>query len=288
MALNIVKNSELTQDQINDLNGLYEVCNKQDKTKYVFDEDDDFKEVDDINTFLLYDGDSLVSSLNIFAPTKNEAEIIALTDPISRNFGYFEILLQNAIKEIKRRGIKSILFVCDSNSNDGNRAISKMNSDYEYSEYLLKFEDETKLIEHQMDEIEISIADDNDKEALIDINSKAFKTEVRGESGIIDDYFKGTKRKLYSIKHQHHVIGMIGVYEEENRNYIFGFCIDPDFQGKGIGKITLSKIVKCLPENKEIVLEVQADNINALSLYQNIGFSIEAEFRYYRSTFFRK
>ncbi|MBF9017467.1 MULTISPECIES: N-acetyltransferase [unclassified Oceanispirochaeta] len=288
MALNIVINSELTQDQIYDLNKLYEVCNKQDKTKYVFDEDDDFKEVDDINTFLLYDGDALVSSINIFAPTKNEAEIIALTDPNSRNCGYFKKLLQNAVKEIRRRDIKSILFVCDSNSNDGNRTISKMNSEYEYSEYLLKFEDETKLIEHQMDEIEISIADENDKEALIDINSRAFNTKMRDESGIIDDFFKGTKRKLYSIKLQLNVIGMIGVYEEENRNYIFGFCIDPDFQGRGIGKITLSEIVKCLPGNKEIVLEVQADNINALSLYQNVGFSIEAEFKYYRSTFFRE
>ncbi|MGL1890116.1 MAG: GNAT family N-acetyltransferase [Spirochaetaceae bacterium] len=285
MDLKVVKESILTEEQILDVKELYDKCNNHDKTGYVFDILDDFIKENDINTFLLYKGDKLVSSLCIFAPSKKEAEIIALTSPDNRKQGLFSLLLKEATIEIKRRKIESILFVSDSSFLESNRISKTLNSKYEFSEYLLTFKDEYKLINTTNPDIRIAIVKTN-IDRLIQISSTVFNSSIQDSTDRINDILDGDKRKLFSIEYKSKIVGMIGIYEEETRLYIFGFCIDPEFQKKGIGKYVLSEIVKMfLLQNKEIVLEVQVDNTNALGLYQNIGFDIQTEFRYYRYMF---
>ncbi len=283
MSLKIVKESLLSLDLIKEINNLYKLCNSYDKSGYVFDIDDDFKKEDDVNTFLLYKDDLLVSSISMFAPSKDEAEIVALTLPEHRRLGFFTLLLKEAIIEIKRREIKSILFVSDSVSNDGVSFCNNFNSKYEFSEYLLEFKDDKKLLGVVNQDISISISTVSEKEELTLISSKAFKSELEASSKRLDDILDGSKRQLYTIKFKSIVVGMIGIFEESSRFYIFGFCIDPEYQHRGIGKYVLSSIVQqYLTRNKKIVLEVLCHNVSALTVYQNIGFFTKAEFKYFR------
>jgi ribosomal protein S18 acetylase RimI-like enzyme len=286
MALKIIKKNTLSAENLTNIKHLYEVCNSYDNSNYTFDVDDDFSKENDINTFLLFQENELVSSITLFAPTKKEAELIALTLPQKRKQGYFTMLLKEAIIEIKRRDIKSILFVSDSKSNSGINTIKHLKTTYDFSEYLLKFNNKEKLLIEANDNIQITMADIKDKEKLTCIVSKAFNTKIKDESDRMESLFSATNRTIYSIKFKTEVVGLIGICEEEDRTYIFGFSIDPNFQKKGIGSYTLSEIVKiCLLNNKDIVLEVQADNLNALNVYVNAGFAIQTEFKYYRSNY---
>lgn len=286
MALKIIKKNTLSAEKLTNIKHLYEVCNSYDNSNYTFDVDDDFSKENDINTFLLFQENELVSSITLFAPTKKEAELIALTLPKKRKQGYFTILLKEAIIEIKRRDIKSILYVSDSKSNTGINTLEHLKTTYDFSEYLLKFNNKEKLLIEANDNIQVTMADIKDKEKLTCIVSKAFNTKIKDESDRMESIFSGSNRTIYSIKYKTEVVGLIGIFEDNYRTYIFGFCIDPNFQKKGIGSYTLSEIVKiCLLNNNDIVLEVQADNFNALNVYVNAGFEIQAEFKYFRNNY---
>ena len=286
MDINIIQKANVSARQIQDVNALFSLCNHVDNTKYVFDNDSDFKEENDINTFLLYAGEDLVSVINIFAPTKKEAEIIALSKPEKRKNGYFNILRGAAEKELFRRGIPSILFVCDVNSADGNAVVRHLGSEYEYSEYLMSYKQrETKKPDINA-KIRLHRARYGDVDTLVKINSSAFNGSITESRELIIDFFNSDKRRLYSISYENIIIGMIGIYKETSRHYIHGFCIDPEYQGRGIGRYSLAKTVDiCLEEDKDarIELEVQTNNVHALNLYKNAGFGVETEFRYYRS-----
>jgi ribosomal protein S18 acetylase RimI-like enzyme len=283
MSTRIIKEPTLKNKQIQDILQLYTECNAYDYSKYVFDQNDDFKKEDDVNTFLLYDDKELVSLLTMFVPTDEEAEIIAMTRPSKRHNGYFNVLLKDAGEEIKRRNIKSILFVCDARSEDGNAVILQKGAVYEYSEYLMRFTGIVNKSCKNRENIQIAEAKKEDKNILTQINHDAFNMDYDVSSEIINEFFNSSRRNLYSIKLKNKILGMIGVYDEPSRKYIYGFCIDPEYQKQGIGKYVLQKIVdKLKTGKKEIVLEVQTNNRHALQVYESAGFSIEAEFKYSR------
>lgn len=280
----ITAEEKLTNVKIKEIQELYKICNENDGTKYCFDENCDFQRENEINTFLLYKNNKIASVLNIFAPTKKEAEITALTLPGERKNGYFGELIKCLIKELNKRKIQSILYVCDDKSLVGKEVINNhIGAKYEFSEYLMKNKKRNE-IQIKNNNIKIEAANEIDLERYIEINIRAFKNEKEDTAEIIKEFFIGKKRTLYGISYKNEVIGMIGIYEEENRNYIYGFCIDPKYQRKGIGKYVLSEIVQiCIRKNnKDIVLEVQTKNENALNVYKNVGFEIETEFKYYR------
>ena len=282
MSVEIIKESRLTDRSIADIMNLYDACNQYDNTQYVFDEEDDFKQENDINTFLLYENMKLVSSLNIFAPTKAEAEITALTMPDSRNMGYFKLLLQCAAGEISRRDIKSILFVCDSKSRNAVDVMAHINATYEYSEFLMEYRREENKYSGGKKDVSISVARPADKERLVEINHLAFNNGMNESREIMEEFYNSERRVLYSIIMKNEVIGMIGIYNESARKYIYGFCIDSKYQKQGIGKYVLNELVSRQGKDKKIVLEVQVENRNALKVYEDVGFTIEAEYRYYR------
>lgn len=288
MSTKIVAEENLTEKQLNDINRHYTKCNTNDGTKYSFDEDLDFRNDNEINTFVLYENDEIVSTLSIFAPTKKEAEIIALTKPNKRRKGYFTILLENAVKEISKRGIETILYVCDRASQSGNETIQHLEAKYEFSEYLMHYTNKIE-INAKFEQLKLVESKQEDIDKYIEINSTAFKMDKNESSNIVREFFASDRRELYGIKYENNIIGMIGIYKEQARFYIYGFCIDEKYRKRGIGTAVLKEIVEiCIEKDRSrtIELEVQTKNENALNVYKNVGFNIETEFKYYRDSLY--
>ncbi|MCF7914423.1 MAG: GNAT family N-acetyltransferase [Spirochaetaceae bacterium] len=287
----LVKPTKLSPEQVEDVERLYRGCNEHDKSRYAFDNSDEFKRAEEVNTFLLYEGRTLAASMNIFAPTKKEAEIIGLTLPECRRQGHFTKLLGEVRKELDGRGIPSILFVCDGGSRDGNGVVQHLQAEYEYSEYLMRCIEPRGRPPGDNREskksIELIPAQQVDIPRLKQISTEAFDREERESESILEEFFSSTGRDLYRISYKGGTVGMIGIHAEGQRHYIHGFCIDPAFQGRGIGRYALVQAVNlCLEKDgeREIELEVQVANTQALCLYESAGFSVLTEFRYYRST----
>jgi ribosomal-protein-alanine N-acetyltransferase len=68
---------------------------------------------------------------------------------------------------------------------------------------------------------------------------------------------------------------------------VLNICINPEYQGRGLGSQLLSHLLKDLPEVIEVVyLEVRVSNFRAIHLYQNHGFIAVGERRDYYPTEF--
>jgi [ribosomal protein S18]-alanine N-acetyltransferase len=75
-------------------------------------------------------------------------------------------------------------------------------------------------------------------------------------------------------------LGRVRPYEYE----IHTIGVDPDYQGRGIGRRLVSQLVE-LASGSVIFLEVRTDNAPAIGLYESFGFvNVGLRRRYYRAS----
>jgi ribosomal-protein-alanine N-acetyltransferase len=73
---------------------------------------------------------------------------------------------------------------------------------------------------------------------------------------------------------------MVGAGE----GHILNCCIAPDWQGRGLGRLMMQRLIQNAPEygTECIFLEVRPSNIKAINLYDNLGFvSVGLRKQYY-------
>jgi diamine N-acetyltransferase len=71
--------------------------------------------------------------------------------------------------------------------------------------------------------------------------------------------------------------------DDRNHSCELGFCIAPEFQGKGYGKALVIKTLKYTTSKlhmHRVYVEVLADNLRALKLYRECGFNFEGYLRH--------
>lgn len=70
------------------------------------------------------------------------------------------------------------------------------------------------------------------------------------------------------------IVGFSATYKRKGKDLVGAVYVLPEYQGQGIGKILLQKILDFLKDSKEIWLEVATYNENAIFFYQKFGFHI--------------
>jgi len=77
----------------------------------------------------------------------------------------------------------------------------------------------------------------------------------------------------YYVIYEKQILGWM--YSEIHNNYeiVYGFFIEEKYRNKHIGSELLSRYLK-LKLDKDIYLHVQINNLYAIKLYSNFGFSI--------------
>lgn len=80
---------------------------------------------------------------------------------------------------------------------------------------------------------------------------------------------------VYLIREGNQVIGNV-MYKMKapDHAYISGLIIHPDFQGRGIGKVAMEKVLEELKDVPSIDLVTHPDNARAIALYQSLDFAI--------------
>lgn len=65
---------------------------------------------------------------------------------------------------------------------------------------------------------------------------------------------------------------------------IYGFAVDPQLRGQGIGRAVLAQVCRqlCAAGPHEVTLEVAVDNEHALGLYTSVGFDRKTTEDYYK------
>ena len=269
-------------------------CNAMDGTNYSWDDGGEFLNKGGANTFLAFSEKELTGWLQIFGPRKSEGEITVLVRPDFRRLGIAGRLLNAARNELGRRNASSLLLVCDAAGAEGLAMAEAAGSVYEYSEFLMRYLKGSRESANEMRavaalSVTLEPAAPEDRDRLAAINLQAFPSDATmdGDKGcMVDEFYRSDRRSLFRICFNGETAGMIGIYDGDPEAYIHGFAISREFRGRGIGRQALRSLVDWIQKSeprRPIELEVQTDNVNALELYESVGFSIIAEFRYYRS-----
>ncbi|MBI4646866.1 MAG: GNAT family N-acetyltransferase [Bacteroidia bacterium] len=111
-----------------------------------------------------------------------------------------------------------------------------------------------------------------------EINALWESTGVNGahrgdDAGVIDETIK-TGGKLIVLRNiNNEIIGTSWLTNDGRRIYLHHFCVRPDYQGKGLGKLLAAESLKfAKKQGKQIKLEVHKDNLTAIELYKKGGF----------------
>jgi len=269
--------------QISEVENL---CKAHDKTKGNISLDQSLNFYPEMKSlFLLYEHDKLISLLSIFMPKANEAEISAYTLPGYRRKGYFKILLNKSIEELKKYGLIDILFVCETLSNDGRETMQKLDTKLCFTEYFLAHRGRLKDFNNKhITGIEIQKADFKHLDTIAALYQQIFGDDYKDAKSMIIKSLDADNRDQYIALFDNKPIGTAAVSFDGDGASIFGLGISPQYQGKGYGKELLNLILKELELKgiKKIFIEVDSFNKSALNLYLKSGFEIEFSYDYYR------
>ena len=77
---------------------------------------------------------------------------------------------------------------------------------------------------------------------------------------------------------------MIRLHQGTSSAYLYSFLVHPDLRGRGYGRQILMGVLDALvgEDWPHIMIEVDTQNVVALSLYRACGYREVANFQYYR------
>ena len=277
---NILSDRERAQVKI-----LEKECRYQDGTKRELFLGNEFNFYKEMNCFfLLCQNSELLAVLIIFAPTKTTAEISAQVLPEQRHNGFFSLLLAAAREELDKYQIKEILFINETESRAGKSVLDKWNADLVHTEYHLRFEHKTKgPFPVSEKDLTVRLAEQNDLLQLAILNADVFDASRETSANLVNEAFNNDNILSLCIFYGTDLIGGCNVNIEGQSLSLFGFCIAPAYQGRGFGRFFLNHVIDIMEEySGEITLEVDSNNKRAYDLYTQNGFSIMAQYDYYK------
>lgn len=276
----------LDNNVIKEIREVEEECKKHDGLKENICLDASLNFNKDIKSiFLAYQKEKLIGFLFMFVPTQQEAEIYAYTLPEYRQCGIFRNLLEKAQAELINHNIHDILIVCEKGFLHGKEITKKVNAEYEFTEYALKYiQNDNSILKDKLYRAKLCTPTLEDLEELVSMSQLIYEENYEDSKSMILNTLESESRNQYTIMFNNRFIGIGGANEEDNEISIFGLGILPEYQGKGFGRELLYQIISDLlkKNHKNITLEVNSNNERAFNLYRSSGFEIKTAFDYYR------
>jgi len=277
-----------TEAQKQQIRSLVAQCITHDGIPYTIDFDESFRRAGQYNTFVLQEEGRVLAVLNLFTPSSAEGEVSAFTHPDHRRRGYFSLLLEAAQQELLRRGYHRMLFVIPKQSESGRVAAEHAGALFEFSEYLMRLEDDLRKDPVPVSPVEIRQAEGSDEPDLLILAGISFGDSPEDGARYLEGTFGVPGRSLSVAVVDGRSVAMASMVTEEDRCYIHGLCVLPAYRKRGIGRTLLEyKIAEAAREypGRSVELEVAAKNPGALSLYTRTGFTVIERYDYYQKTF---
>ena len=80
---------------------------------------------------------------------------------------------------------------------------------------------------------------------------------------------------VYMVQKDNKIVGTVSYQSKEDGSiYLSGLAVDPDYQGKGIGRLILEKVLNEIGNSKIIWLVTHPENTKVVTLYESLGFII--------------
>lgn len=240
--------------------------------------------------FLYYDDGKIVGYIALDDLGIETKELFGMVHPAHRRRGIFQSLFQSALDVCRLQGVKHLMLVCEQASPSGQAFIKSVGAAYDFSEHemvLAKFSPRGQFDDH----LSVRVAGEEDINALVFVQSAAFDDPEPVVHQRVARYIADPSARYFLALFGESSVGCkepVGSLRLElgNEIAIYAFGIHPSYRGLGYGRQMLEEAIYQLradrnTSQKAIVLDVETDNIHALSLYHSCGFHIRATYDYY-------
>jgi ribosomal protein S18 acetylase RimI-like enzyme len=259
----------LTTKQLKDIEILQKECERYDSLQLKLNWEMLRSRETDQFDFLKYENEELIAFLGVYA-FGSTAEVCGMVKPNERRKGYFNEMFNKAKETIKDQGFKKVLLNAPASSDAAKTFLGKHGASYKFTEHqmhwqpqILEATDGFILRHATIEDIDMRVRLDIEAFGVPEEDARAMESRIDSDEDtdmlmiIVDD----------------NTIGKVRVKREEGEAWIYGFSILPEYQGKGIGRNVLRKIVNEQNElGHSVHLEVETKNAHALKLYESVGF----------------
>jgi ribosomal protein S18 acetylase RimI-like enzyme len=239
-----------------------------------------------VNEFMYFDGEELVGYIGIssFGGAGATIEVNGMVHPDYRRQGIFTRLSELVMAEWKRRKSASMLLLSDRQSGGGQKFIAGSDATYKHSEYEMYLnENSAAAAKPPLHGILLRKATNGDALEIARQNSIYFNQELSTEEMTMPEEEEKRGMTIYLAELEQQIIGKVHLQLTSDLGAIYGLGVLPEYRGKGYGRAILLMAIERLQEAKAeaIMLQVEAENANALNLYKSCGFKETSTMDYY-------
>ncbi len=116
-----------------------------------------------------------------------------------------------------------------------------------------------------------------DVQTLVELENSTFLSDKISKKQFV--YNINEQKYFFITKTQNSLAGYILCFEYKKTIRVYSLAVSKNYQGQGIGKKLLEYILN--NSDKNISLEVNTNNLIAISLYQKLGFVINKKINNY-------
>jgi len=223
-----------------------------------------------VEDILFWDGDRLLGFLGMYGFAVPTVELAGMVDPATRRRGIATRLVDAALPLCRERGYDRVLLVTPRAGAAGKGFALRCGAVLEHSEHALVLT--TAPADGPTDpRIRLRTATAADAPEISRLLTAAFG---RPPSDVLEALASKSERTLL-VEMSGSVIGTLRANRRGEDGGVYGFAIDPAWQGRGIGRDVLRRVCHQLREAgvQRVGLEVAVENEHALALYTSIGFA---------------
>jgi ribosomal protein S18 acetylase RimI-like enzyme len=202
-------------------------------------------------------------------------EIAGMVDPDVRRRGIGTALLQAARQLAAERSFADALLIVPRNGAGGLEFALGRGATLHHSEHALLLEQRPEG-QAGVDGVVLRRATADDIPELGYLLTAGFGDAPTSFERMLNEEWS----KVLMVEYRDELVGTLRIVDNAG---IYGFVIDPKYQGRGLGREALRRVCEeMFDEGAESVhLEVEVDNDRALGLYTSLGFSLVTTEDYY-------
>ncbi len=268
----IISNHQLTPDHFDQLNALVLRCQQQDGNTIPIYTNVLSQHRNLPCNLLYYHQQQLVGFLSVFFFYDNACELTLMVDPAFRRQHVASQLVATILPVIQSRFLENVISPSPKALN--NAWLSARGFIYQNSEVRMQWSGLKPPPSHHSDLSFHQATAEHDIPLLVEIDMACFHSAKRD---IEPTYLRLLADKTYVlliVSKNQQVIGKAHVHYEAKQTVVSDIAILPDHQGHGHGQALVAYCIDYVRSTTSLplCLDVEADNHNAVHIYDKLGF----------------
>ncbi len=278
----------LNEKQLQDIKSLQRICEQQDGILLKLNDDmlrSDSRSED--MDYFRYENGQLVGFLALYG-FGGQFEVCGMVHPDYRRQGIFTGLWQEACASGRLNAASSVLLNAPKTSVSAAEWLKTIRCRYSFSEYEMAWQadaaqEPSEAETRSAPSVSYRPYDPGDREDILSLCADGFDTSEGDTEQMLEEEQRSANRNRSMIVLHGETVGTLVMdYDVPGQAWVFGFVIDADYRGNGIGRSVLKQVIRRETQaGLQPHISVETQNDNALHLYESCGFRSYAVQDYY-------